>query len=124
MTFWRWLGLALQLAGYAAVATGIVDIRRRYSDRPGVVATVRHTVGRWWRRIRHRPQIVALSGSASLTAVGHVTMSQTFAAAEMAAPLDQRVAEVERQLRHLELRHNQLAGSFSDEVSKGVSMAK
>jgi hypothetical protein len=44
----RWGGLGFELTGLGITAAGIADLRRRYSDRPGVVAAARATtVGAW-----------------------------------------------------------------------------
>jgi hypothetical protein len=42
----RWVGLGCELTGLGITAAGITDLRRRYSNRPGIVATSRAAAGR------------------------------------------------------------------------------
>jgi hypothetical protein len=48
----RWTGLVCELTGLAITAAGIGDLRRRYSDRPGVVGVVGAALRRRWSRIQ------------------------------------------------------------------------
>jgi hypothetical protein len=47
----RWGGLGFELTGLGITAAGIADLRRRYSDRPGVVGAVGAALRRTWSRI-------------------------------------------------------------------------
>jgi hypothetical protein len=123
MTWLRWLGLILQLIGYGALVLQGYRDRLAYTDHPGIVATVKETTGRWWRRLGHKPQTLQVSAAGHAHSAGHVTLTQTFAPVDTPATIERRLDEVERQLRHLEQRHNQLSLGFSDEVSRREQVA-
>jgi hypothetical protein len=42
----RYLGLVLQLVGFGATGWGLVDLRRRFTDQPSLLAVVRARLGR------------------------------------------------------------------------------
>jgi hypothetical protein len=47
----RWVGLGCELTGLGITAAGIADLRRRYSDRPGIIGATRTGVHRTRERI-------------------------------------------------------------------------
>ncbi len=104
----RCFGLVMQLTGISLAAIGIVELRQRYSSRPGVVATVRQTSIRLWRHLvrRHRDQTVDLTGIASMGLSGRASLTTTFAPADpKTAPhfdLDQGTNQMDSALCHAE----------------------
>lgn len=71
LTDWvRWIGGALRIAGVALIALGIHETRAAFTDRAGIIGTVRGRVGRVLDRLLQRPQTVRVGpASSSLSAM-------------------------------------------------------
>jgi hypothetical protein len=117
--FLRYLGLVLQLAGFGTVAWGLVDLRRRFTDRPSLLTVAWQRIGRaasgaaaFGRRMIGRPRsqvVYPLDIASEVNVSGNLMLEQTYGeisddlpAKEQLRLLDQRIRDLRRDFNRLQ----------------------
>jgi len=123
--FLRYWGLALQLAGFVTVAWGLVELRQRFSDLPGLVALLqrrlRHAGVRaaaFGRKIFRRPrhQVVHAGDIASSVDFGDATVTVTDGPLGADLPVEERLAWLDQRTRQLREDFNRLQREIGAEA--------
>lgn len=115
----RYLGLVLQLAGFATIIWNLIDLRRRFSDQPSLLTVVRQrlsrtasTMERHVRRLLRRPaphvHLTAIAADGlgltdeATAAVRYGRLDGRLPVADLLALLDARSREMQERIVRLE----------------------
>jgi hypothetical protein len=125
--FLRYLGMALQVAGFGIVARGLIDRRERFTDRPSLLTRAgRHLrrTGRLaanrLRRLLGRPvtQTVRTTGVASdLTITFNVNAEVRYGSIDDRLPVSERLAQLDARTREIQERVNRLQSGLGSETT-------
>ncbi len=118
-TFFRYLGWLLQLTGLSLAALGLTLLRQKFDPRrPSVLRRAASALDRFLIRLRLRPPrpLTAVISSLDLRwAVQAPTPQLTLPPVPEDASTEDRIAELERQVRQLVKRDNDLAKALAKE---------